>query len=187
LGETNEVIAMCGRASVLRMLVTASVMCAFTAPASAAGMGGMSMGGMAVGMTAPSGLSGVASSGIGAAGAANRHGASGPGNSDHLPIGASDGPSGLSASSGHNPFGNSEASSAWASLPTMDPDLPGVVAPSLPSLAKSGSSAPPDANVRAPVTAEGQGRLSDVNSGSQAAVPTVQRSLSSSEADSTFR
>jgi hypothetical protein len=177
---------MCGRASVLRMLVTASVMCAFTAPASAAGMGGMSMGGMAVGMTASGGLSGVAGSGIGAAGAANRHGASVPGNGDHLPIGASDGPSGLSASSGHNPFGNSEASSAWASLPAMDPDLPGVVAPGLPSLAKSGSSAP-DLNVQVPVKAEGPNNSSDVTSGLQGGSDALQQSSLSSESSNAPR
>jgi hypothetical protein len=117
---------MCGRPSLLRMLVAASVMCALTAPASAAGMGGMSMGGMAVGMTAGSALSGVA---MGAAGAARANGASVPEYGDHQPIGASDGPSGLSASTGHNPFGNSQASSAWASLPATDPNLPVVVAP----------------------------------------------------------
>ena len=177
---------MCGRASVLRMLVTASVMCAFTAPASAAGMGGMSMGGMAVGMTASGGLSGVAGSGIGAAGAANRHGASVPGNGDHLPIGASDGPSGLSASSGHNPFGNSEASSAWASLPAMDPDLPGTVAPGPPSLAKSGPSAP-EVSVHVPVTAESSNNSSDATSGYQGGSGFLQQSTSSSEAPSTPR
>ena len=178
---------MFGQANILRVSLVASVIWAYTGTALAAGMGGVSMGGMTGGMSAGGGLSGVASAAAAAAGAANTLGASTPGSGGHLPIGANDGPSGLSASSGHNPFGNSLASSAWASLPALDPDLPGVVAPSLPGLAKSGSSAPPDANVRAPVTAEGQGRLSDVNSGSQAAVPTVQRSLSSSEADSTLR
>jgi hypothetical protein len=177
---------MCGCASVLRKLVTASVMCALTAPASAAGMGGMPMGGMAVGMTAASGLSGVASSGIGAAGAANRYGASAPGNGDHLPIGASDGPSGLSASSGHNPFGNSEASSAWASLPAMDPDLPGVVAPGRPSLAKSGSSAP-DLNAQVPVKAEVPINSLDVTSGSPGGSDTLQQSSLSSESSNAPR
>jgi hypothetical protein len=177
---------MCGRASVLRVLVTASVMCAFTAPASAAGMGGMSMGGMAVGMTAVAGLGGVASA-AGVAGAANTYNASAPGSGDHIPIGASDGPSGLSASSGHNPFGNSKASSAWASLPAMDPDLPGVVAPGLPSLAQSGPSAP-EVNVQGPVTAERQSKSLDVNSGSQGGSGALlQSSLSSSEAPSALR
>ena len=63
---------MCGRANVLRMLMTASVMCALTGPASAAGMGGMSMGGMAVGMSAGTGLAGAAGSAIGAAGGQTR-------------------------------------------------------------------------------------------------------------------
>jgi hypothetical protein len=175
---------MCGRASVLRMLVTASVMCALKGPASAAGMGGMSMGGMAVGMSAGSGLAGAAGSAIGAAGAANTYGASVPGNGHHLPIGASDGPSGLSASSGHNPFGTSTASSAWASLPTVDPDLPGIVAPGLPSLAKSGPSAP-DANV--PITAEGQVNSSEVTSSSQGGSGALQQSSLSSETSSARR
>jgi len=138
------------------------------------------MGGMAVGMTAASGLGGVASSGIRAAGAANSSGASVPGSGDHLAIGASDGPSGLSASSGHNPFGNSKASSAWASLPAMDPDLPGVVAPGLPSLAKSGSSAP-DLNLQVPVKAEGSNNSLDVTSGSQGGSDALQQSSLSSE------
>ena len=175
---------MCGRASVLRMLVTASVMCALTGPASAAGMGGMSMGGMAVGMSAGSGLSGAARSAIGAAAAANTYGASAPGNGDHLPIGASDGPSGLSASSGHNPFGTSMASSAWASLPAMDPDLPGIVAPGLPRLAKSGPSAP-DANV--PVAADRQVNSSEVTSSSQGDSDALQQSSLSSETSSASR
>ena len=183
LEEINEVIAMCGRASLLRMLVTASVMCALTAPASAAGMGGMSMGGMAVGMSAGNALSGVASPAMGAAGAAKANGASVPGNADHLPIGASDGPSGLSASSGHNPFGNSKASSAWASLPAMDPNLPGVVAPGLPSLAKSGPSAP-DVNVKTAVKAEGENHSSEVTSGSQGGSGALQQSSWSSETSS---
>ena len=171
---------MCGRASVLRMLLTASVMCALAAPASAAGMGGMSMGGMAVGMSAASGLSGVVSSSIGAAGAANTNGASVSGNGEHLPIGAKDGPSGLSASSGHNPFGNSEASSAWASLPAMDPDLPGIVAPGLPGLAKSGPSAP-DVNVQVHVPSERLNDSSDVTSSSQGGLGALQQSSLSSE------
>jgi hypothetical protein len=155
---------MCGRASVLGMLVSASVMCALTAPAAAAGMGGMAMGGMAVGMAAVGGL-GAANSAMGAAGAANT-GISVPGTGDRVPIGARDGPSGLSASSGHNPFGNSEASSAWASLPAMDPDLPGIAAPGLPGLAKSGPSAT-DINVQVPVAADGLKNSSEVRSGSQ--------------------
>jgi hypothetical protein len=170
---------MCGRASVLRILVTASVLCSFAAPASAAGMGGFSMGGMGVGMV---GVGGVANAAGAAAGAVNMSSASAAGNRDHLPIGASDGPSGLSASSGHDPFGNSKASSAWASLPRMDPDLPGVVAPQRPSVAKSGPPAP-DPNVEVPVTAERQNNSFDVNSGSQGGAPAVhQRSFSSSEA-----
>ena len=174
---------MCGRASVLRILVTASVLCSFAAPASAAGMGGLSMGGgMGFGMVGVGGGANVA----GAAGAANMSSAS-AGKRDHLPIGAGDGPSGLSASSGHNPFGNSNASSAWASLPPMDPDLPGVVAPQRPRLAKSGPSAP-GPNVEAPVTAERQNNSFDVNSGSQAGVPAFQQSsFSSSEAPSAPR
>jgi hypothetical protein len=176
---------MCGRASVLGVLVTASVMCALTAPTSAAGMGGMSMGGMAVGMSAGSGLTVATSSAIGAAGAANAYGASVPGNGHHPPIGASDGPSGLSASSGRNPFGTSRASSAWASLPAMDPNLPGIVAPGLPSLAKSGPSAP-DANV--PVTGEGQINSSEVTSGSQGGSGSLQQSsLSSGTSSATKR
>jgi hypothetical protein len=175
---------MCGRASVLRMLVTAGVMCALTGPASAAGMSGMSMGGMAVGMGAGSGLAGAAGSAIGAAGAANTYGASVRGNGHHLPIGASDGPSGLSASSGHNPFGTSTASSAWASLPAIDRDLPGIVAPGLPTLAKSGPSAP-DANV--PVTAEGQVNSSEVTSSSRGGSDALQQSSLSSETSSAPR
>jgi len=171
---------MCGRASVLCVLVTASAMCALAASASAAGMGGMSMGGMAVGMTAGTALSGVASSAMGAAGALHTDGAAAPGTGGHLPIGASDGPTGLSASSGHNPFGNSNASSAWASLPVMDPDLPGVVAPGLPSLAKSGPSGP-DVNVRMPVTADGLNNSSQVISGSQGSSAALQQSSLSSE------
>jgi hypothetical protein len=171
---------MCGRASVLLMLVTVSVMCALTAPAHAAGMGGMSMGGMAVGMSASSGLSGSASSAIGAAGVANRSSASVRGNGDHLPIGASDGPSGQSASSGHNPFGNSKASSAWASLPAMDPNLPGIVAPGLPSLAKSGPSSP-EVNVQVPHSAEGLINSSEVTSGSQDSSGNSQHSSLSAE------
>jgi hypothetical protein len=156
---------MCGRASVLGMLVTASVMCALTAPAAAAGMGGMAMGGMAVGMAAVGGL-GAANSAMGAAGAANMYGAPVAGTGDHVPIGARDAPAGMSASSGHNPFGNSEASSAWASLPAMDPNLPGIVAPGLPGLAKSGPSAT-DINVQVPVAADGLKNSSEVRSGSQ--------------------
>ena len=172
---------MFGRASLLGMLVTASVMCALTGPASAAGMGGMSMGGgMAVGMTAGTALGGVASSVMGTAGAATTSGASVPGSGDHLPIGASDGPSGLSASSGRNPFGNSKASSAWASLPAMDPDLPGVVAPGVPSLAKSGPSAP-DVNVKLPVTAEGPNDSAQVTAGSRGSSGALQQSSLSSE------
>jgi len=178
---------MCSRASLLGMLVTASVMCALTAPASAAGMGGMSMGGgMAVGMTAGTALGGVASSAMGAAGAANTSGASARGNGDHLPIGASDGPSGLSASSGHNPFGNSKASSAWASLPALDPDLPGVVAPGVPGLAGSGPSAP-DGNVTIPVTAEGPKNSAQVTSGSRGSSGALQQSSLSSETSSAPR
>lgn len=175
---------MCGRASVLRILVTASLLlCSFAAPASAAGMGGFSMGGMGLGMV---GVGGVANA-AGTAGAANMSSASAAGKRDHLPIGAGDCPSGLSASSGHNPFGNSRASSAWASLPPMDPDLPGVVAPQRPSLARSGPSAP-DPNVEAPVTAERQNNSFDVNSGSQAGAPAFQQSsFSSSEAPSAPR
>lgn len=113
--------------------------------------------------------------------------ASGAGNRDRLPIGAGDGPSGLSASSGHNPFGNSKASSAWASLPPMDPVLPGVVAPQRPRLAKSGRSAP-HPNVEAPLTAERQNNSFDVNSGSQPGAPAFQQSsFSSSEAPSAPR
>jgi hypothetical protein len=175
---------MCGRASVLRILVTASVMCALTGPASAAGMGGMSMGGMAVGMSPGSGLAGAAGSEIGASRATNTYGASVPENGHHLPIGASDGPSGLSASSGHNPFGTSAASSAWASLPAMDPDLPGIVAPGVPRLAKSGPSAP-DANV--PVTAEGQINSSEVTSSSQGGSDALQQSSLSAETSSAPR
>ena len=174
---------MFSRASVLLSLVTASVICALTAPASAAGMGGMSMGGMAVGMGASGGLSGGANSAIRAAGALHADGAAVPGTGDHLAIGASDGPTGLSASSGHNPFGNSKASSAWASLPVMDPDLPGVVAPGLPSLAKSGPSGP-DVNVRMPVTADGLNNSSQVISGSQGSSAVLQQSSLSSETSS---
>jgi len=178
---------MCGRASFLGILVTASVMCALTAPASAAGMGGMAMGGgMAVGMTAGPALGGVASSAMGAAGAANTAGSSVTGNGDHLPIGASDGPSGLSASSGHNPFGNSKASSAWASLPPMDPDLPGVVAPGVPTLAKSGPPAS-DVNVKIPVTAEGPNNSAQMTSGSQGSSSAMQQSSLSSETASAPR
>ena len=172
-------------ASLLRMLVMASVMCAFTAPTSAAGMGA-SMGVMAVGMTAAGGLGGMASSAIGAAGTANPYGASVPGNGDHLPIGANDGPSGLSASSGRNPFGNSKASSAWASLPAVDPDLPGIVVPGLPALAKSGPSAP-EVNVRVPVTAEGLKNSLEVTSGSQGSSGALQQSSLSSETSSAQR
>jgi hypothetical protein len=164
---------MCGRASVLRMLVTASVMCALAAPASAAAMGGMAMGGMAVGMAAVGGL-GAANPAMGAGGAANT-GVSVPGKGDRLPIGARDGPSGLSASSGHNPFGNSEASSAWASLPTMDPDLPGIAAPGLPGLARSGPS-DPDVNVQVPAATDGLNGSSEVTSGSQGGSGALQRS-----------
>ena len=137
-------------------------------------------GGMAVGMTAGTALGGVASSAMGAAGAANTSGASARGNGDHLPIGASDGPSGLSASSGHNPFGNSKASSAWASLPALDPDLPGVVAPGVPGLAGSGPSAP-DGNVTIPVTAEGPKNSAQVTSGSRGSSGALQQSSLSSE------
>jgi len=177
---------MFGRASVLLSLVTASVICALTAPASAAGMGGMSMGGMAVGMGASGGLSGGANSAIRAAGAANTSGASVPGNGDNLPIGASDGPSGLSASSGRNPFGNSKASSAWASLPAMDPDLPGIVAPGLPSLAKSGPSSP-EANAQVPHTGEGLINSSEVTSGSRDGSGDLQQSSLSSATSSAPR
>jgi len=176
---------MCGRVSVLRILVTASVLCSFAAPASAAGMGGFSMGGgMGVGMV---GVGGVANAAEAAAGAANMSSASAAGNRDHLPIGASDGPSGLSASSGHNPFGNSKASSAWASVPPMDPDLPGVVTPQRPSLAKSAPPAP-DLNVEVPVTTERHNNSVDVNSASQGGAPAFQQSsFSSSQAPSTPR
>jgi hypothetical protein len=177
---------MCGRASLLHVLVTASVMCAFTAPASAAGMGA-SMGGMAVGMAAAGGLTGMASSTIGAAGTANPYGGSVPGNGDRLPIGASDGPSGLSASSGRNPFGNSKASSAWASLPEEDPDLPGIVAPGLPGLAKSGPSSP-EINVQVPVAAEGlNNNSSEVTSGSPGSSGALQQSSVSSGTSSASR
>jgi hypothetical protein len=181
--EISEVIAMCARASVLRMLVTASVMCALTAPASAAGMGGMSMGGMAVGMAAVGGP-GAANSAMGAAGAANTYGNSVPGT--RLPIGARDGPSGVSASSGHNPFGNSEASSAWASLPALDPDLPGVAAPGLPGLAKSGPSAP-DVSVQVPAGADGLNNSSEVTSGSQDGSGALRQSSLSSKTSSVPR
>src|SRR5262245_20874360 len=177
---------MCGRASVLLILVTASVMCTLTAPASAAGMGGMSMGGMAAGMSVSSGLNGGASSAIRAAGVANTSGASVPGNGDHLPIGANDGPSGLSASSGRNPFGNSKASSAWASLPALDPDLPGVVAPGPPSLAKSAPSSP-EVNVQVPHTGEGLTNSSEVTSGSQDGSGALQQSSLSSGTSSVPR
>jgi hypothetical protein len=162
---------MCGRASVLRILVTASVLCSFAVPASAAGMGGFSMGGMGVGMV---GVGGVANAAGAATGAVNMSSAPAAGHRVLLPIGAGDGPSGLSASSGHNPFGKSRASSAWASLPPMDPDVPGVVAPQRPSLAKSGPSAP-DLNMQVPVTAEGRNSI-DVNSGSQGGAPALQQS-----------
>jgi hypothetical protein len=89
----------------------------------------------------------------------------------------------MSASSGHNPFGNSEASSAWASLPTMDPSLPGVVAPGLPSLAKSAPSAP-DVNIKTAVKAEGVNHSSEVTSGPQGGSGALQQSSWSSETSS---
>jgi hypothetical protein len=165
--------------------VTASLMYAFTVPASAAGMGA-SMGGMAVGMAAVGGFSGMASSAMGAAGTANLYGGSVAGNGNHLPIGASDGPSGLSASSGRNPFGNSKASSAWASLPAVDPDLPGIVAPRLPALAKFGPSAP-EVNVQVPVTTEGLNNSLEVTSGSPGSSGALQQSSLSSETSSAPR
>ena len=144
------------------------------------------MGGMAVGMAAAGGLCGMASSAIGAAGTANPYGGSVPGNGDHLPIGASDGPSGLSASLGRNPFGNSKASSAWASLPAVDPDLPGIVAPGLPALAKSGPSAP-EVSVQVPVTAQGLNNSLEMTSGSPESSGALQQSSLFSETSSAPR
>ena len=149
------------------------------------------MGGMAVGMAAAGGLTGMASSTMGAARTANPYGGSVPGSGDRLPIGASDGPSGLSASSGRNPFGNSKASSAWASLPAVDPDLPGIVAPGLPALAKSGPSksgpSSPEVNVQVPVTAEGLNNSSEVTTGSPGSSGALQQSSLSSETSSAQR
>jgi hypothetical protein len=105
------------------------------------------------------------------------------GTGDHVPIGARDAPAGMSASSGHNPFGNSEASSAWASLPAMDPNLPGIVAPGLPGLAKSGPSAP-DVNVKVPVAAEGLNNSSEVTTGSPGGSGSLQQSSLSSKTSS---
>jgi hypothetical protein len=144
------------------------------------------MGGMAVGMAAAGGFGGMASSAIGAAGTGNPYGGSAAANGDHLPIGASDGPAGLSASTGRNPFGSSKASSAWASLPAVDPDLPGIVAPGPPALAKSGPSAP-EANVQVPVTAEGLNNSVEVTSGLPGSSRAVQQSSLSSETSSAPR
>lgn len=65
LHEINEIIAMCGRASVLRILAIASVLCSFAVPVSAAGMGGFSMGGMGLGMVGVGGVGNAA--GVGGA------------------------------------------------------------------------------------------------------------------------
>ena len=46
-----------------------------------------------------------------------------------VPVGATDGPSGVSASSGRNPFGGVNPSSAWASLPGLDSNVMGAPLP----------------------------------------------------------
>ncbi|GEM_PF-2692691 len=108
---------------------------ALAAPALAAGIGGVSIGGMGIAMP-----SGGVSGALGAVGAGLSAPALAGGASQlsagHLPIGALDGPNGLSATSGRSPFGHAKASSAWASLPQFDPNLPGMAVPipSTPSL-----------------------------------------------------
>jgi len=131
------------RESMLRTLLVAGAIFAFTAPASAAGMGGVSVGGIGIGVPAAGGgLAGVSGAIGGAVGGVT----GAPGTSalggGHLPVGAGDGPSGLSASSGHNPFGSAKPSSAWSSLPALDPNLPGVTVPAAPALPSGAPSLP---------------------------------------------
>ena len=117
------------RRAALRAMLAASAIVAFATSASAMGMGGGGMvGGMGVGMAgagAPGALGAAA-----AASVATYSSANGSPNGAHVPVGALDGPSGMSATSGHNPFGHAGASSAWTSLPGIDPDVPGMTVPS---------------------------------------------------------
>ena len=53
------------------------------------------------------------------------------------PIGAFDGPSGLSATSGRDEFGGTNPSGAWASLPGLDPNVMGAPLPGAASLTKN--------------------------------------------------
>ena len=135
------------RESMLRTLLMAGAIFAFTAPASAAGMGGASVGGIGIGVPGAgggglAGVSGAIGGAVGGVAGAANSAAGGSGLSAVHAVGAGDGPSGLSASSGHNPFGNVKPSTAWTSLPALDPSMPGVTAPSVPSLPSGAPSLP---------------------------------------------
>jgi|SRR5581483_3099567 len=154
-----------------RIALTVAVVFGASPPALAAGLGGISVGGISVAVPV-----GGVSSVMGAVGAVPAVGgvASNLGGASlgHLPIGAADGPSGLSAASGRNPFGNATASKAWASIPAFDPDMAGLpipAAPQMPALAGSKSGAP-GVDVRARVNANAAGqrvsRSLDVNTAS---------------------
>lgn len=118
---------MTARKRTVRAMLAASLMIAFATSASAMGMGGGGIGGMGVGMAgagAPGALGFAATASIN-----NYSTATGGANGGHIPVGAMDGPSGMSATFGHNPFGDASASAAWTSLPALDPDLPGMTVP----------------------------------------------------------
>ena len=111
----------------LHTILAVSGLLVFATSVSAMGMGGGgTMGGMGVGVAGA-----ATSAAIGAAAAASASSySSGGGTAKGVPVGATDGPSGMSATSGRNPFGHVGASSAWSSLPPLDPDLPGIAVPS---------------------------------------------------------
>ena len=171
---------MRNRQLMLRTLLAAGVTFALAGPATAAGMGGVSVAGIGLGsVSGVSGAMGAASGALGSAsgalsGAGLTSGASGL-TGGHSAIGSHDGPAGLSATSGHSPFGHAQASSAWASLPALDNDVPGLAvpappglpsAPGLPGLSKSGAPAVPGVDVQAKVDVAGTSKSVDVNTSS---------------------
>lgn len=182
-----EVTLMRNRQMVLRALLAAGVTFALAAPASA-GMGGISAGGIGVGV--PGGgmagglgaASGALATASGALGGVSLPSAPGRISAGHLPIGAGDGPANLSASSGHSPFGSAKASSAWASLPALDNNIPGLAvpaalelpsAPALPSLSSKSAPALPSIDVRAKADVAGTSKSVDINTASLGGSPSL--------------
>jgi len=185
---------MSDRKLVLAASLLAGAVFALAAPALAAGIGGVSIGGIGIAMPG-GGAVGGALGGMGAASglsaAALSAGPSGL-SSGHLPIGALDGPNGLSATSGRSPFGNTKASSAWLSLPAFDPNLPGMVPaasslPSAPSVAGASpksaiSSSSLDVHAKVDASLAGQSARKSIDVSTASLKPPA---LPSSEAPST--